>query len=85
MTPAVTTKAVFAIRGLNERPFVGGGCCALPATDVLRAELERWPDIAKADVDSSTGEVTLTMVSSTDLKPIYEMLEDLGYPACRVR
>lgn len=76
---AATAKAILAIRGLSDRPFVGSGCCVRPGADVLREELERFPTIANANVDAMTGEATLELSMPLDIDPIYEMLEDLGY------
>lgn len=78
--------AVLTIPALAERPFLGGGCCGVEAAGLLRRELERWPAVASVVIDAKAGEVTLTLADpSVDLEPVYEMLEDLDYPAERTR
>ncbi len=80
--PAQATTALLHIPGLTQRPFLGGGCCVVPAADLLRTELESWSTISDAVVDPETGEAVLTLIASdVDLTQVFAMLQDLGYPA----
>ena len=78
----VTRTLVLHIPDLTANSFMGSGCCVLSAADAIRQELETWPSVASAEGDGNRGVVTVNLISlETELAPILEVLESMGYPA----
>lgn len=53
----------FSVPNLADRPFVGGGCCALPASQVVADEIRGWPGVETVTVEES-GTVSITLQSA---------------------
>ncbi len=71
---------VFQVPGLESHPFVGGGCCMIPAEDMIRGELTSRRHVSAIAIDGAR--VTLTLDSpAPDLPDLLQHLTDIGYPA----
>lgn len=68
---------------LARRPFVGGGCCAIAAADLICDALGRLSGVRAVACDDEEGAVRLELElgSGAGLLPtVRAILDDLGYP-----
>lgn len=78
--PAAVTVTL-SMPGLADHPFVGSGCCVLPAPQVVAEEIQTWPGVETVTVDESGTASIILGSEDVDLTPILDSLAALGYPA----
>ncbi len=80
MTPA--ERLVLWIPLLLEEPMIGSGCCAVPAEEIVRDELERLPGVWAARFDESVWLVEACYdPGKLEAEKIIQTLARIGYPA----
>lgn len=77
-----TTHLVLRLPHLAEEPVIVAGCCAVPAEDIIREELERLDGVDEIRIDDSTGRVELRYdPDRLEMEKIVRTLDSAGYPA----
>lgn len=81
--PAPTLKtAELVVPDLIERPVLGGGCCALLASEVICDAIGAIPGVSDVSCDEHRGLVAIAFdATSAALASAVTVLAELGYPA----
>ncbi len=77
-----TARLVLWIPLLLEEPEIGSGCCAVPAEEIIRDELERLDGVWGVRADESVGLVEACYETDRlSARDISGALARIGYPA----
>lgn len=83
--PEAVRRARLVVPDLQARPFIGTGCCVLPASEIVCESIGQVPGVRSVECDEGRGVVGLEYEGTTDPLPVaVAVLADLGYPVASV-
>lgn len=78
-------RARLTVPDLRERPFVGAGCCVLPASELVCDSLGQIPGVHSVTCDDVQGVVGLEFDAGSSAVPsAVSVLDGLGYRVAAV-
>lgn len=85
-TTSGRSEARLVVPALIDRPVVGGGCCAWPATELVCESVGRIRGVHSVSCDEEKGVVVVEFDGgSTALETAVAVLDDLGYAVTAVQ
>ena len=86
MTDTTTpTTARLVVPELTQRPFIGSGCCAIAASQMMADSLGRIPGVRAVSCDDTAGIVGIEFDGDPGVtSAASSILESMGYPVTAV-